>query len=137
MNGHTAVKVGLGRTHLHGNTEALEHLTDSEAENVQTDNLLLRTGADDFHLGGVLGLLLLRHHAVVHGRELGVVDLDLIVTVALASLRLGQTNGTDFGVGEDDGGDVVIVELGGLELGRAKEAAAQMTTSGNGNCDVG
>lgn len=92
MNGHTAIKVRLGSAHLHGDTEALKHLANTEAKNVQTHNLLVGTGADDLHLGRVLGLLLGRHDAVVHGGEFGVVDLDLVVAVPLAGFGLGETD---------------------------------------------
>lgn len=92
VNRHAAIKVLLGSAHLHSNTEALEHLANTKAKNVQTNHLLLRTSADDLHLGRVLGLFLGRHHAIVHGGELGVVDLDLVVAVPLASLRLGETD---------------------------------------------
>lgn len=93
VNSNTAIKVCLCRTHLHSNTEALQHLANAETKNVQTDDLLRRAGADDLHLGGVLGLLLGGQTDVVeHVGELGVVDLDLLVTVALAGLGLGETD---------------------------------------------
>jgi hypothetical protein len=37
-----------------------------------------------------------------------VVDLDLVITVALAGLGLRETNTADFGVGEDDRRDVLV-----------------------------
>lgn len=92
MDSHTAVKVLLGSTHLHSNTETLQHLADAKTQDVQTNHLLLGTGADDLHLGRVLGLLLLRQDVVEHRGELGGVDLDLIVAVPLAGFGLGQTD---------------------------------------------
>jgi hypothetical protein len=53
-----------------------------------------------------------------------VVDLDVVVAEALAGLGLCETDGTDFGVGEDDCGDVVVGELGGFKLLAAEEAVA-------------
>lgn len=133
VNGHTAIKVLLGSTHLHGDTEALEHLTDTKAKDVQTNHLLLGAGANNLHLGGVLGLLFGRHNAVVHGGELGVVDLDLVITVLLAGFGLGETDAANLGVGENNGRDVLIGKLGGLQLGRAEKAVAKLTTGGNSN----
>lgn len=133
VNGHTAIEVLLGSAHLHGDTEALEHLTNTKAKDVQTNHLLLGAGADKLHLGRVLGLLLGRHHAVVHGGELGVVDFDLVVAVPLAGFGLGETDGANLGVGEDDGRDVLVGELGGLQLGRAEEAVAKLATGSNSN----
>lgn len=100
MNGDTAIKVLLRSTHLHGYAETLQHLTNTQAEDMQTDDLLLGTRADQLHLRGVLGLLLGGDHVVEHGREFGVVDLDVIVAVAFAGLGLCETRGADFGVRE-------------------------------------
>jgi hypothetical protein len=100
---------------------------------VQANNLFLGTGADDLHLSGVLGLLLSRQDVIEHGSKLGVVDLDLVVAVALAGLGLGETDNTNLGVGEDDSRDVLIRDLGVLELGRTKDTIAKLATGGNGN----
>lgn len=109
MDSNTAIKVLLSSTHLNSDTEALQHLANAETEDVQTDHLLLRTGTDDLHLGRVLGLLLWGQADIVeHRGELRVVDLDLVVAVALAGLGLGETDRADFGVREDDRGDVLI-----------------------------
>jgi hypothetical protein len=104
---------------------------------MQTDNLLLGTGTDDLHLSGVLGLLLGRQADIEeHGGELGVVDLDLVIAVALTGLRLGKTDAANLGVREHDGGDVFVGDLGVLQLGRAEEAATELATSGDSNYTV-
>ena len=108
MDSNTAIKVLLCGAHLDSDTEALKHLTDTETQDVEADNLLLGTGADYLHLSRVFSLLLGGHDVVEHGRELGVVDLDLVITVALAGLGLRETNTADFGVGEDDRRDVLV-----------------------------
>lgn len=115
MDSNAAIKVLLSSTHLDSDTEALQHLADAKTKDVQTNNLLLGTGADDLHLGGVLGLLLGRQADVVeHGSELGVVDLDLVVAVALAGLGLGETDAADLRVREDDCRNVLVGNLGVL-----------------------
>lgn len=134
VDSNTAIKVLLGSTHLHGDTESLQHLTNTKTQNVQTDNLFLRTGADDLHLSGVLGLLLSWHNVVEHGSELGVVNLDLVVAVALAGLGLGETDDTNLRVGEDDSRDVLVRDLGMLELGGTEDTVSKLATGGNGNC---
>jgi hypothetical protein len=62
-----------------------------------------------------------------------VVDLDLVVAVAVAGFRLGETDRANLGVGEDDGWDVLVGELGGLQLRRAKDAVAELATRCNSN----
>lgn len=136
MNSHTAVKVLLRSAHLHSDAETLEHLSHSQTQDVQANNLLLRTGADQLELGRVLLLLLSRHHVVVHGREPSVVNLDLVIAVALTSFGLGETHGTDLGVGEDHRGDVVIGKLRVANFVRAEETVAELATGGNSNCLV-
>ena len=137
MDSNTAIKVLLSSTHLDSNTETLQHLTDTKTKDVETNNLFLGTGADDLHLGGVLGLLLGGQADIVeHGSELGVVDLDFIVTVALAGLGLGETDAADLGVREDDCRNVLVGDLGVFQLGRAEEAAAELATGSNGNCEI-
>ena len=91
---------------------------------MQTDDLLLRTDADDLVRGRPL--LLRLHHGVVHGGELGLVDLDL-VAVLLARLGLGQTNGADLGVREDDARDVLVDEVG---IVLTSEQAVRQTAAG-------
>lgn len=136
MDGNTAVEVGLGGAHLDSNTKALQHLANAKTKDVQTDDLLLGTGADNLHLGGVLGLLLSGHDGVVHVGELGVVGLDLVIAVLLAGFGLSKTDGANLGVREDNSGDVLVGELGSLELGRAEDAATELATSGNCDCKL-
>lgn len=131
MNSHTAVKVLLRSAHLHSDAETLEHLSHSQTQNVQANNLLLRSGADQLEFGRVLLLLLGWHHVVVHGCEPGVVDLDLVIAVALTGFGLGETHGANFGVGEDHRGDILVGKLGVANFVRAKETVAELATGGN------
>ena len=137
MDSNTAIKVLLSSTHLNSDTEALQHLTNTKTKDVQTNNLLVGTGANDLHLGGVLGFLLGGQANIVeHGSELGVVDLDFIVAVALAGLRLGEADAANLGVREDDCRNVLVGDLGVFQFGRAEEAAAELATGSNGNCGI-
>jgi hypothetical protein len=63
-----------------------------------------------------------------------VVDLDVLVTEALAGLRLCKTDGADLRVRKDDCGDVVIREFGIFELGTAEEAVAELAAGSDSNC---
>lgn len=92
MNSNATIKVLLRSTHLHRNTETLQHLTNTETQNVQTDHLLLGSGTDHLHLSRVLVLFLSGEDVVEHGRELGVVDLDLVGAVPLAGFGLSETD---------------------------------------------
>lgn len=134
MNSNTIIKILLRSPHLHSNPETLRHLPNTQSQNMQTNDLLLGAGTHNLHLRGVLGLLVRGQHVVVHGGELGVVDFDLVVAEAFAGLRLGEADGADFGVREDDRGDVIVGEFGGFELGGAEEAVAQLAAGGDGDC---
>lgn len=136
VNSDTAIKVLLSSTHLHSDTESLQHLANAQTKDVQADDLFLRASADNLHLGGVLGLLLGGQNGVVHSSELSVVDLDLVVAVALTGLGFGETDNADLGVGEDDGRDVLIRKLGVLELGSTEETVTKLATSGNCNYQI-
>ncbi|PMB66771.1 Elongation factor 1-gamma 1 [Beauveria bassiana] len=131
VNGDAAVKVGLCGAHLDGDAKTLEHLAAAETQDVQADNLFLGAGGDELVAGRALVFLL--HHGVVHGREARLVDLDIVLAVLFNGLRLAEANAADLGVGKDDRGDVVVVELGGGELLAAKQAVREFAASGNGN----
>lgn len=130
MYRHTRIKVRLGRAHLDGDAKALQHLGAAEANDVQADDALVLALADE--LVGCRPLVL--EHGVVHGREGGLVHLDVCVAVLLARLGLGETDGADLGVREYDGGDVAVVELGGGEFGAAEETVGEAAAGGDGNC---
>ena len=134
MNSNTIIKILLGSPHLHSNAETLRHLPNTQPQNMQTNNLLLGPGTHNLHLCGVLGFLVRGQHVVVHGGELGVVDLDLVVAEAGAGFGFCEADGADFGVREDDRGDVVVGEFGGFELGGAEEAVAELAAGGDGDC---
>ena len=112
MDSNARIKVLLRSTHLHSNPKALQHLSNAQTKNMQPDDLLLGPGTDKLHFGRVLLLFLLGHDVIIHGCEPGVVDLDLVVAETLASLGFGQTDGANFGVGEDYGGNVFVGEFG-------------------------
>lgn len=131
MDGDTAVEILLGGAHLDSDTETLQHLSAAEAGNVQADNLLLGTGADKLVSGG--SLLLGLHHGVVHGGEVGLVDLDVVLAVLLNGLRLRQADAADLGVREHDGGDVGVVEMRILVLGASEQTLRQTTSRSNGD----
>ena len=120
MNSNTIIKILLGSPHLHSNAETLRHLPNTQPQNMQTNNLLLGPGTHNLHLCGVLGFLVRGQHVVVHGGELGVVDLDLVVAEAFAGLGFREADSADFGVREDDRGDVFVGEFGVFELGGPK-----------------
>lgn len=121
MDSHARIKVLLGSTHLDSDAKALQHLSNSQTKNVQSNNLLLWTRAHQLHFGWVLCLLLWGEYVIIHSAKLGVVDLDVLLAVLLDSLGFSKTSGADFGVGEDYGGDLIVGELGGLELRRPEE----------------
>lgn len=131
VNGNTAVKVGLGSSHLDSNTETLQHLATTDPHDVKTDDLLLGTSGNELVVGRAL--LVRLHHGVVHGSEAGLVYLEVLLAVLLDSLGLGQADAADFGVGENDGGNVAVVELKSRECRSAKQAMGQTTTSSDGD----
>lgn len=131
VNGNTAVKVGLGSSHLDGNTETLKHLTTADTHDVQTDDLLLGARGNELVVGRAL--LVGLHHGVEHGSEAGLVHLDAVLAVLLDGLGLGQADAADFGVGENNRGDVVVVKLEGGEFRSSKQTMGQTTTSSDGD----
>lgn len=108
VDGDAGVEVLLRGAHLERDAEALEHLAGAEAHDVQADDLLLGPLADDLVLRGALVLRV--HHGVVHGSEVGLVDLEVLAAVLLDGLGLRQPDGADFGVREDDARDSGVVE---------------------------
>ena len=98
---------------------------------MQADNLLLR--ARNHKLEARRPLLLRVHHGVVQSREAGVVDLDVMVAELRAGVGFRQADGADFWVGEDDAGDVGVVELAGGELGGPEESVGEAAAGGDGD----
>lgn len=107
MNGDTVVEVRLGGTHLHSDAKALQDLVHRKTDAMQTDHLLFRADADQFHPGR-LAMLGQRR---VHCGELAAVDLHLLLTIFGDGFRLGQANGADGRVAEDHGWHQVVVEV--------------------------
>lgn len=132
MDGDAGVEVLLGGAHLEGDAEALEHLAGAEAHDVEADDLLVGPLADDLVLGGrlVLGV----HHGVVHGGEVGRVDLEAVAAVLLDGLGLREADGADLGVGEDDARDARVVEARVGEEGRGPvQALGEAAAGGDGD----
>ena len=67
------------------------------------------------------------------------VDFDAVVAVLFPCLRFGEPDGADFWVGEDDGGNVAVIEAGGGEVRTAfgmvgpEDAIAEGATGGDGD----
>ena len=131
MNCHTAVKILLGRSHLHRHPESLHHLIDTLAQDVQADYLLLWPGTHNLKLRRLLLLLLWREDVKEHVTELRMIDFYILLAVLLYSLRFGEAGGADLGVCEDDGGDLVVLEPVVFELGRPEEAVAEFAAGGD------
>jgi hypothetical protein len=124
MNSNTTIKILLRSPHLNRNAKPLQHLPNSQTQDMQTNHFLLRSGADDLHLRWVLFLLFVGEEVVEHVREAGFVDFDFVVAEALAGLGFCETDCAYFGVGEDYGGDVFVGEFCGFEFGGSEETAA-------------
>ena len=131
MYRYTVIKVRLGGSHLDGHSEPLEHLVAAPAHHVETHHLLLQPGADQLHHR----LRLPGGHGVIERRELGLVDLQILLAKLLRGFLLSETNCPDLkitivinyngqvrsgqvrsgqtyrGVGEDHGGYVAVVQL--------------------------
>mmetsp|Transcript_714 Transcript_714/g.1871 ORF Transcript_714/g.1871 Transcript_714/m.1871 type:complete len:203 (+) Transcript_714:1391-1999(+) len=126
---HAVVKVALRGTHLDCDSEALEHLVRTDADDMQTDNLLLSADAHQLHRHR--HLVLGRGHGVVHRLELGLVHLHVAIAVLLPGLGLSESHSTDRRVREDDRRDSAVLEAR-LRLA-AKQAVRQAAASGNGD----
>ncbi len=127
MDGHRVVEVSLGGSHAHGHGKALQHFIGIEADDVTTDDALLRTDCHQLHggLGRVFG------KGVVHRCERGLIDLH-VIPMTFARLRLGQADRTDGRVGEHGSGNHLVVELA---TGHATPDTVSQTptgTDGNG-----
>ncbi len=107
MDCDTVVEVRLGGPHLHGDAKALQDLVHGKADAMQTDHLLFRANADQFHPGR-LAMLGQRR---VHGCELAAVDLHLTLAIFGDGFRLGQANGADGRVAENHGRHQIVVEV--------------------------
>ena len=84
VNGNGVVEVFFGGAHFQRYRKALQHLIHSEADTVNTDNLLFRADADQLHAAR----LAVRGHGGIHCGEGRFVHLHGVVAVLLARLRL-------------------------------------------------
>ena len=91
MYRHTVIKVSLGCSHLDGHSESLEHLVTASPHHVEPDHLLLLASADQLHHR----LRLPAGHGVIQRRELGLVDLQVLLAELLLGFLLSQTNRPD------------------------------------------
>ena len=107
MNSHTLIKIPLRSPHPHCHPETLQHLPDTQAQQMQAHDLLLRPLAHDLEFRRVLRFLFRAEDVVEHGGELGVVGFDVFGAELGDGLGFGEADCADFGVGEDDGWDWV------------------------------
>ena len=112
MDGHTTVEVSLRGTHFHGNAKTLHHLVAPHADAVQPHDFLVLPRANHFHGGNRLIVVFTIEYSVEEIGELARVDLDLLLTVFLPRLLLGEPNRPNRRVTEDDGRDVLVARLG-------------------------
>jgi hypothetical protein len=99
---------------------------------VQSNHFLVISCANDLVCGRLFVLCI--HHGKVHGFELRLVNFDL-VAVLFAGFGLGETDRTDFWVREDDGGDILVLEVCVWLV--VEEAVRQAATSGDGDgCEL-
>lgn len=133
MNSNTTIKIFLRSTHLNRNSKPLQHLPDSQPQDVKSNNLLFGSRTNNLHLRWVLFLLFVREEVVEHVGEAGLVDFDFVVAEALAGLRFCEADCAYFRVGEDDGGDVFVGQFGGFEFRGSEETATEFTAGGNGD----
>ena len=131
MNRHARIKIPLPRPHLHRHPKPLEHLRAATPQNMQPHHLLLLARADQFIRRRRLRLR--RHHGIIHGREIRLVDLDVAVAEPVARFLLRQADGADFRVGEHHRGDVGVVQFRVLMLRPAEEAVGQLAARGDGD----
>ena len=99
---------------------------------MQSHNLLLGSVTDELVGRGALML----KHGVVHGGELGFVDLQAVLAVLSLGLWLCEPDRANFWVREDYRWDVVVVQLSLCEFWPAKEAVGQAAAGGDGDCYV-
>ncbi len=130
MDCNTGIEILFRGPHFHRHPESLQHLRAALAHDMQTHHFLLISRANDL----VVRLVLLRwvHHGVIHSRETGLVDFDLRIAKRFARLGLCHSDRSYLGVGENDGGDVVVFESGGGELSATEEPVGQVTPRGDG-----
>lgn len=109
VNSNTRIEISLPCAHLNRHSETLHHLATPSAQNMHPHNLLIRPLTNELILRWLQFLLLLRVEIVKHRREFRVVYLYIFFPEFGYGCGLCHANGADFGVGEDDGGDVAVV----------------------------
>ena len=133
MDGYTRVEILLGGTHLHCDTKTLQHLTNTKAKNMQSNNFLLGSGTDEFHFSRVLLFFLSWENTEEHVCEFGVVDFQVLLAILFNGLRFSETRCSDLGMGKDHSWNVFVGELRGLELWRSKKTISKLSASSNGD----
>mmetsp|Transcript_12834 Transcript_12834/g.22490 ORF Transcript_12834/g.22490 Transcript_12834/m.22490 type:complete len:289 (+) Transcript_12834:72-938(+) len=112
VDGHAVVKIGLVCTHLQGHGKTLQHLVTAHADKVDTDDLLICPGSDQFILADRLvthQALIVRAVPQVH--EATVVHLDVVRAILGDGLVLGEAAHTNGRVGEHHRGHRVVVHV--------------------------
>lgn len=120
MNSYTAIKVLLRGTHLDSHAKPLQHFAYAETQNVQSNNFLFHTSADNLHLRGVLLFLVVGEEVVEHVCKAGFVYFDFVVAESLASLWFREPDCANFRMREDDSRDVLVRQLGRFEFRRSE-----------------
>ena len=114
MNSHTAIKILLRRAHLNRHPETLQHLPAPQAQNMQSDNLLL--GPRTNKLVARRPPFRLLDDGIIHRRKARIVHLDILIPILLPRLGLRKPDSAHLRVREHDGWDIGVVELRGAEL---------------------
>src|SRR6202789_1986653 len=130
VNRNRVVEVPLRGAHANRHREALQHFVCAGPDDVAAHDALLRTHANQFHIG----MRLSRRQGVVHRREIGHVYLH---GVPILSARFGfaRAHGPDGRMREHHGRNHAVFEMAvGLA---AEQAVAQAPAGGNGDGSEG
>ena len=105
MQRHGGVEIGLGRLHLDGDAEHLDHFGGAVADDVTADDAVGGGVDDQLHQDPCVAA----RHRRLYRPEIRLVDVD--VTELRARLRFRQADGADLGLGEYRGRDIGMVDL--------------------------
>lgn len=108
MYRYTRIQILLRSTHLYSDPKSLQHFSNSQTKQVQSNHLLIRPLTNDLELSWMFLGLFLGEGDVEHGREFGVVDFDILLAIFLNSLRFCQAYGPNFGMSKYDSWDILI-----------------------------
>lgn len=93
MNSDTRIEILLRSTHLNRDSKTLQHLPDITTQNMQSNNLLLRSLTHNLEFSRVLrALIFLRVEIVEHGGEFRLVDFDIVGAEFLLGGGFGEAD---------------------------------------------